>query len=96
MNEFYNQIEEPIRDLVKVLRDNGINTVCSCGHKMYIEADIIPDGALQIIHNVLYNYFSEHSKPINYKIEVTVECIEGDWKCFSNIKFPIAERSDVK
>lgn len=30
---WYNQIEEPIRGLVKLLRDNGFNTTNSCGHK---------------------------------------------------------------
>jgi len=36
---WYDKLEEPIRPLVKLLRDNGINTTCSCGHEMYIEAE---------------------------------------------------------
>ena len=32
-------IEEPIRELVKLLRNNGINTICSCGHEMYCECE---------------------------------------------------------
>ena len=32
-------IEEPIRNLVKLLRNNGINTTCSCGHEMYCECE---------------------------------------------------------
>ena len=32
-------IEEPIRPLFCLLRDNGINTVCSCGHEMYVECE---------------------------------------------------------
>lgn len=32
MTEWYGQIEEPVRALVKVLRNNGFNTVSSCGH----------------------------------------------------------------
>ena len=32
-------IEEPIRELVKLLRNNGINTTCSCGHEMYCECE---------------------------------------------------------
>ncbi len=26
------KIEKPIRDLIKILRENGFNTFCSCGH----------------------------------------------------------------
>lgn len=40
MNDFYKAIEEPIREVVRMLRDNGFNTTCSCGHKMYIELDL--------------------------------------------------------
>ncbi len=36
---WYNCIEEPIRDLVKMLRNNGINTFCSCGHGMWIQCE---------------------------------------------------------
>jgi len=42
MNNFfwYQNIEAPIRELVKLLRNNGFNTTCSCGHKMTIELDL--------------------------------------------------------
>jgi len=38
--EWYEKyIEEPIRPLVKLLRNNGFNTTCSCGHQMYVEME---------------------------------------------------------
>lgn len=40
MTDWYEKaIEEPIRNLVKLLRDNGYNTFCSCGHDMYVEME---------------------------------------------------------
>lgn len=36
----YDNIEEPIRDTVRLLRDNGFNTTGSCGHEMWIELDL--------------------------------------------------------
>ncbi|MGD0571702.1 MAG: hypothetical protein ABSB11_01625 [Sedimentisphaerales bacterium] len=30
--DWYSQIEEPVRELVRLLRNNGFNTFCSCGH----------------------------------------------------------------
>ena len=39
-DDWYLNIEEPIRDIVKLLRNNGWNTTCSCGHEMTIELDI--------------------------------------------------------
>ena len=40
MNDWYSQIEPEIRDLVRLLRDNGFNTTGSCGHEMWIEVDL--------------------------------------------------------
>jgi len=37
MKNWYKDIEKPIKDIVYLLRNNGFNTTCSCGHKMYIE-----------------------------------------------------------
>ena len=32
MGDWYDQIEEPVRELVRSLRNNGFNTFSSCGH----------------------------------------------------------------
>ena len=37
MADWYDRIEEPVRELVRVLRNNGFNTVCSCGHDLYVQ-----------------------------------------------------------
>jgi len=37
-NVFYLEIEKTVRPFVKELRNNGINTTCSCEHEGYIEA----------------------------------------------------------
>ncbi len=39
MSDWYDKIEEPVKALVKLLRNNGFNTNCSCGHKMSIEME---------------------------------------------------------
>ena len=39
--EWYDGLEPGIRDVVRLLRDNGFNTTCSCEHNMEIQlADI--------------------------------------------------------
>lgn len=38
---YLNTIEEPVRDIVRALRNNGINTECSCGHDMTIQCQTI-------------------------------------------------------
>ena len=40
MSDWYLNIEVEVRTLVKLLRNNGFNTTCSCGHEMEIEIDI--------------------------------------------------------
>ncbi len=83
-------IEEPIREIVKVLRDNGINTECSCGHEpRYIQCQLIADGILQELDNLLFNYFSERRLPINYVIEAWIERKNGMSYPGINIKFPL-------
>lgn len=84
---WYEQIEEPIRPFVKVLRDNGINTTCSCGHEMYIEVDLIPDGTLQVIDRVLFEYLAKNDMAIKYTIIIRRERdIAGLTRCFAHIQ----------
>lgn len=53
MPDWYDCIEPNIRDTVKLLRNNGINTVCSCHHSMMIEAESYVDGEVTEIANLL-------------------------------------------
>lgn len=54
MDWYEQNIEYPIRDTIKALRNNGINTFCSCGHEMYIECETYDAEAdLNTIYNVL-------------------------------------------
>ena len=51
---YKNNIEKPVRKIVKNLRNQGINTQCSCGHRLYIQCgsiDIFEE--LRTIYNVL-------------------------------------------
>ena len=48
MNWYEEYIEEDIRPLVRLLRDNGVNSVSSCGHDMY-------DGEMKRIDDLLFN-----------------------------------------
>ncbi len=48
-------IEEPIRSLVKLLRDNGFNTTSSCGHapKPYVQMDWLSDDDITKLYVLL-------------------------------------------
>jgi len=70
-------IEEPVRDLVGFLRENGINTECSCGHNMYIQCQYAVDGELQRLHKLLFNFCHYKKKSIDYTINVTVRVVDG-------------------
>ncbi len=86
--DWYDIIEEPIRPFVRYLRDNGINTVCSCGHDMTIQAELVMDGELQRIHKLLACYFYEHELEVNYIIDFHLEVYNGHPHHFIVIKFP--------
>ena len=52
---WYNCIEAQVREIVRELRNNGINTTCSCGHNMTIEAESYdPTSEYKTIYNILY------------------------------------------
>ena len=73
MSDWYEQnIETNIRKEVKLLRDNGFNTVCSCGHKMYVQCQYIIDGEIQRLHNLLFNNGYR-----DYTISIELRVVEG-------------------
>lgn len=49
------KIEKPIRNLVKLLRDNGFNTICSCGHtpKPYVQMESSSEYDINKLYNLL-------------------------------------------
>lgn len=91
MNTWYkDKIEEPVRDLVRILRNNGINTECSCGHEKYIQCQYLPEGDVQDIHTLLYDYF--HKLGIDepsFKISVEHNVIKGHPHSSLEINLPI-------
>lgn len=87
MNEFYSNIEEPIRGIVRELRDNGINTVCSCGHEMYVDADLSIDTQLKRMHDITYTWLVKNGEPVEYSIVVHLVVTKGIVsQCFAEIK----------
>lgn len=72
-NVWYLEIEEPVRKIVYNLRNNGINTTCSCGHEMYIEFQTSdPTTDLRNIYNALYE-----SDIHSYKVEIIDKVDDG-------------------
>ena len=68
--DWYDCIEEPIRPIVRLLRDNGFNTTCSSGDKMWVECESYDDGDVTRCMNLLI----EHGYSSNYLgVMLTVE-----------------------
>ena len=77
-NRWYlEKIEPEIRNLVRYLRNRGVNTECSCGHQKFIQCQYIPDGSIKEIHDLLFNYFAEKREPINYTINIYHQVVDG-------------------
>lgn len=58
MDWYENSIEEPIREIVKELRNNGINSFCSCGHGMWIQCESYYEfEEAKVIYDVLVGKF---------------------------------------
>lgn len=83
MTEWYEEwIEAGIRKEVKLLRDNGFNTECSCEHKMYVQCSLIPSGEMQRLDNLLFNAGYR-----DYHLEFHIERVSSWLNSFINISF---------
>jgi len=80
-------IEEPVRDTVRLLRDNGFNTESSCGHKMWVQCSYFTDAEIKRLDDLLFN--NGHR---DYKIDVWVHRKDG-W-LFSGINITFERAQD--
>ena len=83
MKNWYEEyIEEPVRNAVKLLRDNGFNTECSCGHGMYVQCSYLADGEIKRLDDLLFN--NEYR---DYEMNVWVHRKDGGLFSGINITF---------
>ncbi len=65
---YYDFIEEPVRDLVFLLRNSGFNTFCSCGHDMTVDMECYCSRAIDsLIELLLENGYEKFN--IDYHLE---------------------------
>lgn len=85
MGDWYEEnVEKGVRDVVKHLRDNGVNTVCSCHHDMTIECAFTVDGEIQRIHDLLFNYLHGHGESIDYVLKIE-HCVHGGYHVYTTL-----------
>ena len=82
MDDWYDIIEPKIRPTVKLLRNNGFNTICSCEHEMYVQCDILIDGEMKRLDDLLFNHNYR-----DYKIIFQIERIDGHSYSFLQVDF---------
>ncbi len=83
MQSWYKEMIEPeIRGVVKLLRKNGFNTTCSCGHDMYVQGELLADGEINRLDCLLFNHGHR-----NYEIVVTHTRRDGHLYAFVQIDF---------
>jgi hypothetical protein len=73
--EFYEAIDGGIKEVVALLRNNGINTVCSCAHEKYIQFNGNEVQEVELIYTLLYNYGFKNFT-IEYKLMIGEEMPE--------------------
>lgn len=78
--DWYDLIEPRIRKAVRLLRDNGFNTTCSCHHTMEVEGDLGTDGELNRLHHLLFNEGYE-----NYTIKVEMK-VSDRWPLWTRFR----------
>lgn len=83
-NWYEKYIEVEIRPLVKLLRDNGINTECSCGHEMYVQCQYRNEGFLQEVDYILFNAGYR-----NYSIDANI--VRKDGHIYHSINIHLKE-----
>ena len=89
MKDWYEErIEEPVRDIVKLLRDNGFNTECSCGHNMEVQCQYLIDGEFFELHKLIYNYLYEKGEKVDFEIDVRHVVTDGHSHSSFDVKLP--------
>jgi len=89
MTDWYDCIEPGVRELVRLLRNNGVNTTCSCEHAMVVEADASVEDSLRSIYDLLVeNGYGD------FRAELTVYR-RGDYstQCCLRINLPLPDGS---
>ena len=64
-------IEDPLKGIIRYLRNNGVNTESSCGHEMDIQCQYLLDGSIKDIHDLVWNYLDSKGLDINFKILIS-------------------------
>ena len=83
MDWYEEWIEPGVREIVRLLRNNGFNTTCSCGHEMYAQMSWLEEGELKRLHDLLFNNGYR-----NYSITLDLSFIEGiGLKCWAEVRF---------
>ena len=72
MSWYKENIEPGITEEVKLLRDNGFNTECSCEHKTYVQCQYLLDGEIKRLHDLLFN-----NDYRDYTINVNIKVVNG-------------------
>jgi len=89
MEDWYQEnIEHPLQELVKILRNNGVNTESSCGHKMYIQCQFtIGYDNLMKIDRLIYDYMSDNDLEITYDLTARMRRRRGNPSPYIMIDF---------
>ena len=83
MTNWYDKyIEEGIRKEVRLLRDNGFNTICSCEHEMYIQCLYTTDARIQDLDRLLFDNGYR-----DYTIHIYVERVDGHLNSLLQVDF---------
>ena len=87
---WYNEmIEDPLKEIVHLLRNNGVNTECSCGHQGYIQCQYIIGDDIKKVHELLFNYLHSNNLPVDYTINVKISVMNGHQYPSMEIVFPL-------
>lgn len=82
MDWYEENIEPEIRPVVKLLRMNGFNTECSCGHEMTVQSQFISDGESKRLDDLLFNNGFR-----NYEINIIIKRNDGHLNSYLIINF---------
>ena len=87
MTDWYDiNIEPPLRGIVRHLRNNGVNTVVSCAHEMYIKCSSSGDDIYRLA-DLLSIYMREHYGEDYVNFDTEYRCQAH----FGRISYPLIE-----
>ena|ERR1700723_3987571 len=80
MADWYDiNVESGVRDIVRLLRNNGFNTESACHHDMEVVCSYRPEGQIGFLYELLRAHLTNNGEPASFSVSVCFNVENGSF-----------------